>query len=204
MLIGPAATATRTAWRPRWVLAFLAAAVAVLVAVFGAAPASAVTASTTQNGAGASTSAGQVVVGASAGVVAGQRLGNGPPRAQVVVATGVAAETAGAAETAAATDAAPELGQYVYRVHGGESGQWGHSWTPENPMGMANPRSSLGLPKVNSGQLLTRARVQRMEGVVGRSALELDGNPGGAEEWLFPEPVSQREEHWTIPLVPPW
>lgn len=94
--------------------------------------------------------------------------------------------------------------QYVYRVHGGESGQWGHSWTPENPMGMVNPRSELGLPKVNSGQMLTRARVRSMDGVIKRDALPLDGNPGGAPEWLFPDPMSQLEHHWTIPLVPPW
>jgi hypothetical protein len=55
--------------------------------------------------------------------------------------------------------------QYVYRVHSGDARPWGHSWTPENPMGMANPRDTLGLPKANSGQLLTRARVESMEGV---------------------------------------
>ena len=71
-------------------------------------------------------------------------------------------------------------------------------------MGMANPRSALGLPKVNSGQMLTRARVRSMDGVIKRDALPLDGNPGGAPEWLFPDPVSQLEHHWTIPLVPPW
>ena len=71
-------------------------------------------------------------------------------------------------------------------------------------MGIANPRSELGLPKVNSGQMLTRAKVRSMEGVIKRDALELDGNPGGAPEWLFPNPESQLEHHWTIPLVPPW
>jgi hypothetical protein len=111
-------------------------------------------------------------------------------------ATGVAAE-AGAGGAAKAE-------QYVYRVHGGDSGPMGHSWTPANPMGMSNPRAELGLPKGNSGQMLTRARVTDMEGVMQRDALPLDGNPGGAPEWLFPDPLSQLEVHWTIPLVPPW
>lgn len=34
--------------------------------------------------------------------------------------------------------------------------------------------------------------------------LLIPGNPGGAPEWLFPNPVSQLEHHWTIALVPPW
>lgn len=71
-------------------------------------------------------------------------------------------------------------------------------------MGMSNPRAELGLPKGNSGQMLTRARVTDMEGVMRRDALPLDGNPGGAPEWLFPDPAAQLEVHWTIPLVPPW
>jgi RHS repeat-associated protein len=103
-----------------------------------------------------------------------------------------------------ATAGAAKAEQYVYRVHGGDSGPMGHSWTPENPMGMSNPRAELGLPKGNSGQMLTRARVTDMEGVMQRDALPLDGNPGGAPEWLFPDPASQLEVHWTIPLVPPW
>ncbi len=94
-MIEPMTTATRTAWRPRWVLVFLAAVLAVLVAAFGAAPASAATAPGAQNAVGVSTSAGQVAVGPSVGIGAGQRLGNDPPRAQIVVATGVATEDGG-------------------------------------------------------------------------------------------------------------
>lgn len=71
-------------------------------------------------------------------------------------------------------------------------------------MGMSNPRAALGLPDGNAGQLLTRAKVKDMEGVIERDALPLDGNPGGAKEWLFPDPASQLGVHWTIPLVPPW
>lgn len=87
-------TATRTAWRPRWALAFLASVLAVLIAAFGAAPASAATTRGAQDGVGASTSAGQVAVGLSASISAGQQLGSDPPRPQIVVATGVAAGTA--------------------------------------------------------------------------------------------------------------
>ena len=88
----------------------------------------------------------------------------------------------------------------------GEARQIGHSWTPENPMGMANPRDTLGLPKADSGQLLTRARVLDMDCVTICDALPIpeDGVAGGGPEWLFPDPATQLEVHWTIPLVPPW
>ncbi len=82
----------------------------------------------------------------------------------------------------------------------------GHSWTPENPMGMRNPRNELGLPTANAGQQLTRARVVNVDGVATRDALPIPegGVQGGAAEWLFPDPESQLEVHWTIALVPPW
>lgn len=35
---------------------------------------------------------------------------------------------------------ADETGQSVYILHGAEARQWGHSWTTENPLEMANPR----------------------------------------------------------------
>jgi hypothetical protein len=103
-----------------------------------------------------------------------------------------------------AKDAAGSAEQYVYRVHGGGSGPMGHSWTPTNPMTMANPRNELGFPKGNSGQRLSRARGLNRDGVTERGAEPLDGTDGGAPEWLFPDPASQLEVHWTIPLVPPW
>ena len=113
-------------------------------------------------------------------------------------------DTTNAVAAEGVADGASSAEQFVYRVHGGDSGPMGHSWTPENPMGMANHRAQLGLPKGNSGQVLTRARVKDMGGVVQRDALPLEGNPGGAPEWLFPDPAGQLEVHWTIPLVPPW
>lgn len=103
---------TKVTWLHRWrpeVLALLAALVVVLGTLLGAAPASAATAVAAQNGVGASNLAGHVVVGSSAGVVAGQRLGNDPSRAQFVVVTGAAAETAG--EEGAA-------GETVFSGHG--------------------------------------------------------------------------------------
>lgn len=113
---------------------------------------------------------------------------------------GVAAKTVEAGADAAKAE------QYVYRIHGGESGPWGRSWTPENPQGMQNPRDWLGLPKENSGQMLTRARVRNTDDLTIRDALPIkeDGVAGGGPEWYFPNPSSQLSEQWTIPLVPPW
>lgn len=132
--------------------------------------------------------------GASAGPSAAPRVSH-----VSLARFGVAANTAG-------PEAATSLKQYVYRIHGGDARPMGHSWTPENPMGMANPRNESGLPKANAGQMLTRARVVNMEGVSTRDALPIleDGVEGGRSEWLLPDPESQLEVHWTIPLVPPW
>lgn len=103
-MIGPV-NLTRAASLPRRVLAFLAAVLAALLAVAvglaGGGPASAATTSAAQTRVGASTSADAVVVGPSASITAGQRLGNSPPRAGIVVATGVAAEAGGDALNAA-------------------------------------------------------------------------------------------------------
>jgi len=90
--LDPMTTASPHTRSPLWVLAFLAAVLAVLIAAFGAAPASATATVTAQNGVGASYLAGPASVEPSARVVAGQRLGNDPPQAQIVVASGVAAE----------------------------------------------------------------------------------------------------------------
>jgi RHS repeat-associated protein len=103
-----------------------------------------------------------------------------------------------------ADGAADDAEQFVYRIHGDQSGPWGHSWTPENPLEMDNARAELGLPKVNSGEFLTKASVQDMTGVTQRAALPLDGNPGGGPEWLFPDPQNQLSELWTIPIEPPF
>jgi len=87
-------TPTRTARRPGWVAVFLAAVLAVATGLLGAGPASAATTPAAQNAVGASNSAAAVVVGPDAGITAGQRVENDPARARIVVATGVAANTA--------------------------------------------------------------------------------------------------------------
>jgi hypothetical protein len=71
---------------------------------------------------------------------------------------------------------------------------------------MANARDWLGLPKVNTDEFLTRARVLDTSGVTTRSALPIpaDGVNGGGPEWLFPDPVNQLEEMWTMPVVRPF
>jgi hypothetical protein len=122
---------------------------------------------------------------------------------------GAAGEVADGAETvgeveAGAQAAEEEAPQYVYRVHGGDSGPWGRSWTPENPLEMSNPRDALGLPKGNSGQFLTKASVQDMTGATFRPAIALPGTAGGAPEIYFPDPANQLQELWTIPLEPPF
>ena len=86
-------TTARRAHAPAWVLAFLAAVLAVVLGAFTAGPAPAATGSAAQNAVGASASAAQVAVEPSASITAGQRLGNDPPQAGLVVATGVAANT---------------------------------------------------------------------------------------------------------------
>lgn len=47
------------------------------------------------------------------------------------------------------------------------------------------------------------ARVNDMGGVRKRSALPLDGNVGGAEEWLFPAPSTQLDVKYIERLHPP-
>jgi hypothetical protein len=89
-------------------------------------------------------------------------------------------------------------------VHGGESGPNGHSWTPVDPTTLENPRDALGLPNGNSGEYLTTGKVLDWTGVAGRRALPLDGNNGGAPEYLFPDPEGQIRPVGTRSLNPPF
>lgn len=88
------ATGTGRVYAPAWVLAFLAAVLATVLGLFTAGPASAAPGSAAQNTVGASASAAQVTVEPSASITPGQRLGTDPPQPRIVVATGVAANTA--------------------------------------------------------------------------------------------------------------
>lgn len=85
----------------------------------------------------------------------------------------------------------PEVGQDVFRVWGGESGPFGHSWTPMNPENVSNFRDAAGLPNVNTGTQMTTGTLTDTTGVTSRSALPLDGNKGGAPEFLVPKPQEQ-------------
>ena len=79
-------------------------------------------------------------------------------------------------------------GQTVYRVHGGDKAlPTGASYSTLPPSSMANPRSSLGLPRVNTGDNLIVATVDHVDNVVvTRHALPLNGQPGGAPEYIIP------------------
>jgi hypothetical protein len=178
-------TTARRAHAPAWALAFLAAVLAVVLGTFTAAPASAATTPTAQNAVGASTPTAQVTVEPPANITAGQRLGNDPPQAGIVVATGVAAE-AGAATR-------PVAGQPIYRVYGGDSAAGGASWSPVNPGSVANYRSAAGLPSggasgaTNTGQFVIEGTLNDPAAVVlQRSALPLDGTEGGLPEYIIP------------------
>lgn len=90
----PMTTVSRPS-KTRWWRFVLAALAAALVALLGAGTASATTPTAAETRVGASTPATAYVVGVHESVSAGQRWGNAPPNAEIVAATGVAANTAG-------------------------------------------------------------------------------------------------------------
>ena len=87
----------------------------------------------------------------------------------------------------------PKGGDQVYRVFGGESGPHGRSWTRTNPGSVNNYRDAAGLPDSNTGQFVAEGRLKNTKGVTQRDALPLDGNKGGIDEVLVPDPVNQIE-----------
>lgn len=95
-------TRTQQAARRRWVLPFLAALVAILATILSSASASAATTAGAETRVRAINVAGEVLVEPPQHITAGQRLGNDVPQAEIVVATGVAAN--GAADVGAATN----------------------------------------------------------------------------------------------------
>ena len=169
-------TATRTATRPRWALTLLAAVLAVAVGVFTAGSASAVTTSAAQNGVGASHSTATVLVGPSANITAGQRLGNNLPRHRIVVATGVAAKAvrygphnpgplndAIASTFRSSSYTMTDLSEAttLYRVYGGQAGELGSYWTRTRPAGPLQSQldSALNPAWGNSATSVATARV---------------------------------------------
>lgn len=134
----PVTTRSQQTQMRRWFPFFLAALIAALAAILLGTTSSASAATSAETRVGAINAAAEPLVEPPQHIAAGQGRDATQNRPGIVVATGVATKSG---------DELLQGEQYVYRVHGGGSGPWGHSWTPENPMGMANPRSELGLPK---------------------------------------------------------
>lgn len=82
-------------------------------------------------------------------------------------------------------------GTVVRRTYGGESKYDGHSWTTLSSDKMT--RKNLGLPDVNTGENIVTGTIKDGTGVTLRRAKPLDGNPGGAPEYLIPDPKNQIE-----------
>ncbi len=90
----------------------------------------------------------------------------------------------------------PHQGQKLYRVYGGDSGPNGASWTPMNPNKSKNFRMESGLPSgkesgaINEGRFVIEGTLKNPDSVVlSRPAKALDGNPGGAPEYIIPNPI---------------
>jgi RHS repeat-associated protein len=92
---------------------------------------------------------------------------------------------------ATTTTADTVMGATVYRVYGGKATLTGRSWTRVDPRTTLNYRSAAGLPDQNTGTHLAMGKVVDGTGVQTRSALPLDGNPGGLDEVLVPDPANQ-------------
>jgi hypothetical protein len=100
-----------------------------------------------------------------------------------------------AADASRAGIEAPFEGQDLYRVFGRTedildvepgSRPFGGSWTPVNPATLENPRAELGLPDVNRGRFVIHGTLKDPSSIVEiRHALPLDGNPGGAPEYVI-------------------
>src|SRR5207247_2344187 len=97
----------------------------------------------------------------------------------------------------------PTVGQTVWRVHGGEAGPMGRSWTPIDPRTVPNYRAAAGLPKVNTGTRLSWGQLKDVTGIDVHPAYSLDGNPGGLAEYDL-DPWTQLENIYTIEVDPPF
>ena len=99
--------------------------------------------------------------------------------------------------------ARPQHGQEVQRSYGQPadgrglvpmddySGPAGRSWTPTPIEQMPSPRADMGIPDVNAGRFRIRGQLIDVTDVQVRHALPLDGQPGGALEYLIPDPSGQ-------------
>jgi len=104
-----------------------------------------------------------------------------------------ASATSSVESTQAVENTGVDAGTTVYRVFGGDSPAFGHSWTDVDPSLISNYRYYAGLPDCNSGQFVIQGYLTDMTDVEFRSALSLDGNVGGLSELLIPDPSSQIE-----------
>lgn len=73
----------------------------------------------------------------------------------------------------------------VYRVYGGKAKPDGFSWTPENPNSVLDFRDAAGLPNSNTGRFVIEGQVNKSDIIKQRSALPLDGNKGGLQEYII-------------------
>ena len=98
----------------------------------------------------------------------------------------------------AAATAVPKLknGDTVYRVYGEDSASTGASWTTTNPATVSDFRNYAGLPSGgeskanNSAQFVIEAIVEDASKCIeSRYALPLDGNTGGAPEYIIPDAI---------------
>jgi hypothetical protein len=94
-------------------------------------------------------------------------------------------------EFARILNSAPKVGDKVYRVWGDEAGSFGRSWTRINPNKVSNYRNEAGLPDKNTARFASEGRINSLDGVEQRPAIELDGNKGGLDELVIPNPIIQ-------------
>ncbi len=82
-------------------------------------------------------------------------------------------------------------GDKVFRVFGENNNPLGNSFTRVDPRTVENFRDAAGLPDVNTGRFVLEGTIKNTKGVTTRKALPLNGNKGGLDEVLIPDPKNQ-------------
>jgi hypothetical protein len=98
---------------------------------------------------------------------------------------GYAVVDAGAAGLGEGADQITTLSR-VYRVFGGDSGEFGMSWTPYNPSELPFYAQDAGLPVGNSAGFVIQGELPLGAQVGVRAALPYQGVGGGLTEFLIP------------------
>jgi len=115
-------------------------------------------------------------------------------------------------------DLTPRAGMQVYRVWGSDpddpympgAGPWGRSWTPVDPSTVPSYRDAAGLPggaasgAYNTGRFVSVGVINDASGIQARTALSLDGQPGGLTEFVIPCPMTQITLLGVYGLNPPY